>query len=181
MKKLIITVLCVTVVVGFFIYNDSKVLKSTDDLIAKARDVIPLSEADTVDITYAGTFGVDDKVIMWFISGNEYQKHYYLPMECVSVGNNISQYQYIRTYKPMERVSDIAQINWNGMYVFLINNENCRAIQFNESNGDVVTEKVENIVTKDGTEYIYPSIITYESQTGTFEYLFLDKNGNEIS
>ena len=181
LKKLVIIALCiVAIIVGLFIYNDSKILKGTDDLIAKAREVIPVAESDTIDIAYAVTLGIDEEVIIWFISGNEYQNHYYLPTECVSVGGNISHYKYIRTYKPLERVNDIAQIFWNRTYVFLINNEECQTIQFNESNGSVVTKDVEHVTTKDGVEYIYPSIISYQSETGTFEYIFLDSDGNEI-
>ena len=58
-----------------------KTLKGTDGLIEKAREEIPISDSDTIDLQYAGMCGNDNRAIAWFISGNEYQKHYYLPME----------------------------------------------------------------------------------------------------
>ena len=58
-----------------------KTLKGTDGLIEKAREEIPISDSDTIDLQYAGMCGNDNRAIAWFISGNEYQKNYYLPME----------------------------------------------------------------------------------------------------
>lgn len=67
-------------------------LHGTDDLIEQAREVIPISDAESIDIQYAGMCGKDDDALIWFVSGNEYQAHYYLPMECAVVGQN--EYTY---------------------------------------------------------------------------------------
>ena len=87
-----------------------KTLKGTDGLIEKAREEIPISDSDTIDLQYAGMCGNDNRAIAWFISGNEYQKHYYLPME-VEVKEDAAEYTFIRTYKPIDdRIGDIAYI-----------------------------------------------------------------------
>lgn len=99
-----------------------KTLKGTDELIEKAREEIPISDSDTIDIQYAGMCGNDNRAIAWFISGNEYQKHYYLPME-VEVKENATEYTFIRTHKPIDdRIGDIAYIQWGDGYAFIVNN-----------------------------------------------------------
>ena len=46
---------------------------------------------------YVGMCTVDDTALVWFISGNQYQTHYYLPMEVEIKGE--AEYAYVRTYK----------------------------------------------------------------------------------
>mgnify|MGYP007062530110 CR=1 FL=1 len=79
MKKDIAVFLIITMVLSLSACG--KTLKGTDGLIEKAREEIPISDSDTIDLQYAGMCGNDNRAIDWFISGNEYQKHYYLPME----------------------------------------------------------------------------------------------------
>lgn len=172
MKRIIASIAVVMAfVVGILIYNNSNVLRGTDELIEKAREIIPVSEADTIDIAYAGTVGNGDKAIIWFISGNEYQSHYYLPMECKIVGNKASEYKFERIYKPRNVVDDIAYILWNHSYVFLINNENCKAVEFIDGEG-IVKERIE--------KGAYPYIITYAPKSSHFEFNFIDENGNKF-
>ena len=100
----------------------AKTYHGTDELIEKARKEIPIAEADNTEIQYAGMCGKDNKAIAWFISGNEYQAHYYLPME-IEIKGNGANYTFVRTYKPMDdRARDVAILNWNSGYAFLINN-----------------------------------------------------------
>ena len=72
---------------------------------------------------YGGMCTVDDTALVWFISGNQYQTHYYLPMEVEIKGE--AEYAYVRTYKPMSPFMDIAVLNWNRGYAFIVNNPNC--------------------------------------------------------
>jgi hypothetical protein len=89
-----------------FIVGCSKTYHGTDELIEKARKEIPISDADTIEIQYAGMSGSDDKALVWFVSGNEYQAHYYFPMEVNIKGE--AEYTFEKVYKPMEQVKDIA-------------------------------------------------------------------------
>lgn len=66
----------------------------------KARQEIPISDADTIEMQYAGMCGEDNKAIAWYISGDEYQAHYYLPME-IEIKDNGANYTFVQTYKPM--------------------------------------------------------------------------------
>lgn len=59
----------------------TKIYNGTDELTEKARKEMPVSDFKTTDIQYAGMSVADNKALAWFISGNEYQAHYYLPME----------------------------------------------------------------------------------------------------
>ena len=72
----------------------AKTYKGTDELMEKAREEIPVSDSDTIDMQYAGMCKADDKAIVWFISGNEYQAHYYLPME-VKIKGDGTDYGYM--------------------------------------------------------------------------------------
>lgn len=145
----------------------SRSLQGTDELIEKAREEIPIAEADTMEIQYAGLCGKEDLALIWFISGNEYQAHYYLPMECEVVGPD--EYKYVRTYKPMDRGADIAVLQWENGYCFLINNPECKTIRVTTQE---VTEDI--VIEKDAYPYLYYHDFVPE------EYLFLDEEGNEI-
>lgn len=117
-----ITCILLTCILCFSISGCTKTYKGTDELIEKAREEIPVSDADTIDMQYGGMCTVDDTALVWFISGNQYQTHYYLPMEVEIKGE--AEYAYVRTYKPMSPFMDIAVLNWNRGYAFIVNNPN---------------------------------------------------------
>ena len=103
----------------------------------------------------------------WFISGNEYQAHYYLPMEVEVKGDD--KYSFVRTYKPMNGETDnIAILNWNGGYSFVVNNSDCASVKITGENG-IYEEKVKEVP----YVFYYPSIPS--------QYVFLDSDGNELS
>lgn len=140
-------------------------MKTADDLIKKARKEMPISDAESIDIEYAGECKNDSYSLLWFISGNEYQAHYYLAMECLEVNGS---YEFMQTFKPLNREKDIAVLLWQRSYAFLINNTECKTLKITDLNG------VNNIEINE-----YP-FIWYNEEIPT-EYLFLDENGNEIS
>ncbi len=166
MKKIISIVAVYLLCLGFAAC--AKTYHGTDELIEKARQEITVSDSDTVDIKYAGMTKVDNKAIAWFISGNEYQAHYYLPMEIEVNGDD---YKFVRTYKPMtDACSDVAVVNWNRGYAFLINNPNVATVKITLENGEVTEESIQrgDIPCEFYTSYI-PA-----------EYTFLDAQGNEV-
>lgn len=166
MKKL--QYLLISLCMVLLLCGCEKTLQGTDDLIAKAREVIPVAEADTIDIAYAGLCAKDDKARIWFVSGNAYQAHYYLPMECNIVGRNA--YTFSHVYNPMDRGTDIAVVLWQGGYCFLVNNPQCTAIRITDGAGtrDIPVEKA-----------AYPFIYYMEQIPSS--YYFLDVDGNEVS
>ena len=117
LTALFLVAVCVLALVGC-----SSTISGTEELIAKAREELPVSDADTIELQYAGLCGKDDAALVWFVSGNEYQAHYYLPIEFNVVGEN--EYTFVRSYKPIERGMDIAALEWKDGYSFLINNPN---------------------------------------------------------
>ena len=168
MKKIINIVLISLICLS--LSGCARTYHGTDELMAKARKEIPISDADTVDMQYAGMCRKDDKAIAWFISGNEYQAHYYLPME-IEIKENGADYSFVRVYKPMDdRAEDVAILNWNRGYAFLINNPQVAKVQITLDNGEMIEETI-----KEGTipHTFYVSAILSE-------YVFLDSEGNEI-
>ena len=169
MKRIIVMILCLMMALS--LSSCGKTLKGTEGLIEKARKEIPISDADSIDMQYAGMCGTDDKAIAWFISGNEYQAHYYLPME-IEVKEKAAEYTFVRTYKPIDdRVEDIAYILWNDGYAFVINNPSCKSVRFTAYN-----EVYEEVIPKD----TYPYVFFYHSNRTNMEYVFLDADGNEL-
>lgn len=159
---LLLASICVLALAGC-----QKTFKGTDDLIEKAREEIPVADAENIDIAYAGLCGKDDLALIWFISGNEYQAHYYLPMGCKVVGKD--EYTFERVCKPLDRGMDIVVLEWQGGYSFLVNNPNCKTIRITDNSG---TQDIE--IEKD----VYPFV--YYNDLLPSEYLFLDVEGNEI-
>ena len=166
MKKticfVVITLLC------FSLAGCAKTYHGTDELMEKARQEIPISDADTIEMQFAGMCGEDNKAIAWYISGDEYQAHYYLPMEIEVTGNG-ANYTFVHTYKPMtDRCADVAAVNWHQGYAFLINNPKVTTVQITLQSGEVIEE-----VVRENPYAFYVSSVPSE-------YAFLDAEGNEI-
>lgn len=117
---------------------------------------------------YGGMCTVDDAALVWFISGNQYQTHYYLPMEVEIKGE--AEYAYVRTYKPMSPFMDIAVLNWNRGYAFIVNNPNCVSVKITDEAGTH-----EEMIEKDAYPYVF-----YCSSVPS-EYVFIDAEGNELN
>lgn len=141
-----------------------EVLSSEAELLEKAREEMPIADAETAEIKYIGECTKGDKALLWFMSGNEFQAHHYLPMGCtVSDGG----YVFKKAYKPLDRGEDISVIEWNGGYAFCVNNARCKAIKIADNSGEKVIEVAE-----------YPFI--YYNRLLPGEYFFLDENGDEL-
>lgn len=166
MKRIIYIIL--TCILCFSLAGCTKTYKGTDGLIEKAREEIPISDADTMDIQYGGMSVIDDKALVWFISGNQYQAHSYLPMEVKIKGE--AEYAYVRTYKPMSRLIDTAVLNWNHGYAFIVNNPKCVSVKITDETGTH-----EEMIGKDDYPYVF-----YCSSVPS-EYIFIDAEGNEIN
>ena len=141
-KKYRKPVLILTVLFCVSLTGCTKIYNGTDELTEKARKEMPVSDFETTDIQYAGMSVADNKALAWFISGNEYQAHYYLPMEVEVKGDD--KYSFVRTYKPMNGETDnIAILNWNGGYSFVVNNSDCASVKITGENG-IYEEKVKD-------------------------------------
>jgi len=146
-------------------------LTSEEELIAKAREEITVAEADTIEVQLAAKRERDDRALMWFITGNEYQAHRYFPMVFEIVGED--EYVFEGRHNALERGQDIVVYNWGDGYSFLVNNPKCKTIQITGNIGGLgaVTE----IIIEDEE---YPFHYYYELLPQ--EYIFLDAEGNEI-
>ncbi|MBO1679826.1 hypothetical protein [Bittarella massiliensis (ex Durand et al. 2017)] len=145
-----------------------KTLKGTDALVEKARAEIPIADAENTEIRYAGQCVQGDDALLWFISGNAYQAHSYLPMECTVVGEE--EYAFVRTYRPVERGGrDIVALQWKRGLALLVNDPRCTAIRL--SDGERARDF--SIGERD-----YPYILY--SETLPSQYQFFDAAGNEL-
>ncbi len=166
MKKLI--TVFIALAFGLALVGCSATISGTEELISKAREELPVSDSDTIELQYAGLCGKDGKALIWFVSGNEHQAHYYLPIEFNVVGEN--EYTFSQSFKAVERAMDIAVLEWNGGYSFIINNPNCVTVKITDNSGTH-----ETTIEKDSYPYVfYNNLIPSE-------YVFLDKDGNEIN
>lgn len=145
-----------------------KKIEGTDGLIEKAREVIPVADSDIIEMQYVGMHTKGNVMLAWFISGNEYQAHYYLPMECEVVGED--EYVFNRIYDPLSRGGeDDYVLQWEGGYSFIVNNTKCRTLKITDSNS---TKEI-NI-----DENAYPFI--YYNELLPTAYAFLDAQGNKL-
>lgn len=145
-----------------------KKIEGTDGLIEKAREVIPVADSDIIEMQYVGMHTKGNVMLAWFISGNEYQAHYYLPMECEVIGED--EYVFNRIYDPLSRGGeDDYVLQWEGGYSFIVNNPKCRTLKITDSNS---TKEI-NI-----DENAYPFI--YYNELLPTAYAFLDAQGNKL-
>lgn len=165
--------LCTCILLSMFMICSGcrATLTTEEELIEKAREEITVAEADTIDVQLAAICTKNDKALMWFITGNEYQMHRYFPMVFDVVGEN--EYVFVQRHNSLERGQDIYVYNWGDGYSFLVNNPECKSIKITGNVGGLgaVTE----VKIEDGD---YPFHYYYELLPQ--EYIFLDGEGNEL-
>lgn len=137
-----------------------------EGLLTKAREEIPVANADTIDLVIAGKSKVNDEQLFWFVSGNEWQAHEYTPIQFTVAGKE--EYKFVKTYVPIERGTDIVCLLWNDGYSFLVNNPDCANIQIEKQKGVFENVSVESI----------PFVYYYDEIP--LSYRFLDVNGNDL-
>lgn len=166
-----VLILMLSCMMAFSLAGCSKKLKSTEDLIAKARKEITVANADTIEVELAAKCTKNEEALMWFITGNEYQMHRYFPMVFEIVGED--EYVFEGRHNALERGQDIYVYNWGDGYSFLVNNPNCKKIQITGNVGGLgaVTE----VEIGEGE---YPFHYYYELLPQ--DYIFLDAEGNEL-
>ena len=166
MKKIIVILLVMFLI--FFLIRCSNTFEGYDGLVEKARAEIQLAGIENMDIQIAGSTDVNGRSLVWFVTGNEYQKHSYFPIEFEVIKKNDDKFRFVKRYKAYNVAQDIAALPWNG-YCFVINNDKCVKILLTDSDGNTqeieVSDKLPTVCSTD----IIPQSCT-----------FLDKDGNEI-
>lgn len=168
-KSLIMLVLLSTVLLSGCMSR----IYDTEDFIQKAREIIPITDADSAAMTAVESDALisGSRRLVWIISGNEYQRHYYMPVEFQEIGKDYQKrpyYKFVHDYNPVERCIDIAAVQWNGGISFLVNNKLCRAVRITDKSGS--------------REYPVtgiPCVICYDDSP-SFEYNYIDIDGNEM-
>lgn len=123
-----------------------------------------ITEAE--NITYAGSNVKDGYALLWYVSGDDIYNLEYIPAECYVTSEN--KYIFNRIYNPMDRGYNIAVLQWQGGYSFLVNNPECTQIKIR--NGTEIKEI-------DVTQYPF----VYYNNILPNEYDFLDNEGNILT
>ena len=164
MKRIIAILLILFMVLSFT--GCEKAMYDEEAFIERAREEFHIADAETIEIKYIGEIIKGDKALMWFMSGNEYQAHRYVPIRCEITENGGRRFEH--AYKPVERGMDIAVlVDWYGGYVFCVNNPKCKTIKIDDYSG---VQEIE------ATGYPF----LYYNRLLPREYFFLDENGDEI-
>ena len=142
------------------------VIEGEEGLIEKAREEIPVADAENIELVIAGKSVDGDGELYWFKSGNEYQYHRYTPIEFTSLGDD--KYRFVKTYHPINRGMQICALQWNGGYSFLIDNEKCAYLELTYPEVNPVVE----LIPVDSVPFVYYSSVM------PAEYNFLDAEGN---
>lgn len=161
MKKLLSIFLLLCIVVssvscGSFAYDEEGMLK----IIRKKQRI-----QDDMAIKIADTIELDDALLVFIITGNEYQNHEYYVSEFKQKEN---KNEYVHTHEMYKRGMDIYALIWQTDYVFIINNEKCKKLQIS-----FLTH--ERVIEVDQIPFVYYLDLDGEQ---TFEYNFLDSGGN---
>lgn len=135
------------------------------DYIEKARQEFSIFDAENIEMKFIGEITEGGNALLWFVSGNEYQAHNYLPMSCSITEDGGRVFE--RTYKTLDRGTDIVVVDWCNGYAFCVNNPKCKTIKIDDYSGVQEIEVTE-----------YPFI--YYNSLLPREYFFLDDNGEEI-
>ena len=171
MKKMWKCVGVLSCIMMFSFIGCREKLMSTDDLIAKVKKEITVANADTIEVQLAAKHIEDDKALMWFITGNEYQMHRYFPIVFDVVGEE--EYVFVQRHNALERGQDIFIYNWGDGYSFLVNNPKCKTIQITGNIGGLGAVTEINIEDEEYPFHYYYELLPQE-------YIFLDAEGNEI-
>ena len=164
MKRIIPVMLMLIVILSFT--GCQKTMYNEEDFIQRARKEFNIADAETIEIKYIGEIIKKDNALLWFMSGNDYQAHTYLPIRCSITEDGGRVFEH--AYKPLERGMDIVVlVDWYGGYAFCVNNPKCKTLRIDNYSGAQEIEVTE-----------YPFI--YFNPLLPREYSFLDENGNEI-
>jgi len=131
------------------------------EIITKELDLdVSVQIIDKIDL--------DEVVLFFYMTGNEYQAHTYGYAEFEKQKYN---YKFLRTYSMIERGIDLRSALYNDAYLFVINNGNCKGLRINFENGK------EELIPVDKIPFVH---YMEDALISNFEYHFLDNNGKGI-
>lgn len=162
-------ILVISIMLMLLLCSCTKTYNGHDGLVEKAREEISLADIENVEIMIAGSIDIDNRSLVWFVTGNEYQAHSYFPMEFEVSEKDPSQFKFVKAYKAYERGLDVWVYPWEG-YTFLINNPKCEKLLLDFGDGTS-----EEIVIDSS---MLPQI--YYTEKEPKEYTFVDADGKEI-
>jgi len=142
-----------------------RAVETEEDILAIITRELDLN----ITVQKIGIIDLDDVVLVSYMTGNEYQEHTYGYAEFEKQNN---KYKFIHIYPMMERGMDLQSAIYNGSYLFVVNNDNCKSLRISRVNGKA------NSIIVDKIPFIY---YLENALNSNFEYQFLDKDGTEIS
>ena len=166
MKKLS---LCLVLLGVLLFAGCTQKLSGEAAVIDAAREDIPISDIENMDVEIVGRMEQDGKALFWLKTGNEYQAHSYFPVEVEILEEDV--YKFSKVHRSaMERGEGAYAFLWHsGEYVFLVDNEDCAYILLRDDKGN--EEKIEV------TEIPF----LYHHNGTPAEYGFYDRNDEEVS
>jgi len=160
-KKLFYTILVIVLSMSIVSCNEETV--STDKEIF---DVIT-KELDTdIDVEIIGTIRLEGKLLVFYITGNEYQAHEYGYAEFDEKNDG---YKFLRTYDMYERGMDLRSAPYKNAYLFVVNNEQCNNIQILQNGSKFMVEVVD-----------IPFVYLWDN-ANNIEYNFLNPSGEHLN
>lgn len=168
---LLLIAIIVSLTIGLLaIFNNLKIATNYQELIEIISKELQLEQNDETEIIYAGKYIEQDAVLVWFIIQNK-TSAYYRAMECQLLSN--ARYLVKKIYYPMIYSDDIVHILWKSNDIFLINDPNCKTIEYQNQLGEVLSQV--NIPPDK-----YPYIFCLTSPAKDSKCSFLDSLGNQI-
>ncbi len=172
-KRMFLLGLCILLLCGC-----SATAATTEEMVELARDKIPVSDAENIQMQAAGRVDTENNSALLIVrTGNEWQAHAYYPVTFEKRGG-----AYVLTHvaKAMPQAGGDGCYGcfWGDGYVLLTDNEACREIRIAYESGEEQTLRVTSLpfVHYDARAHTY---LDGDGQAET-RYAFLDAQGREL-
>jgi len=169
MKRFICFLLVVTIFLPIIGCSQKRTASNDEEML----EIIVNNLNTDVIVQIIDTIELDTAILVCYMTGNEYQAHDYGYAEFVNQGNN---YRFQRTYSTMDRGMDLRSALYNNSYLFISNNEKSTGLRICIEDGEEILIQIDAIP----FVYFCENALKSSNAHSSFEYNFLDKNGDEL-
>ena len=172
-KRLFLLSLCLLLLCGC-----SATAATTEEMVELARDKIPVSDAENIQMQAAGRIDTENNTLLILRTGNEWQAHAYYPVTFEKRGG-----AYVLTHvakaMPQAGADGCYGCLWGDGYVLLTDSAACRAIRITYASGEEHTLRVTSLPFSHYDTRAFTDM-DGDGQAET-RYAFLDADGHQLN
>ena len=165
-KNRIILVICIVICLAVA-FQFATLSKGQDGIVNKVKKIVTKRYSNIESIWIADSINNDSSCLFWIIVQYDGHQFAFVPVEFEHITGYL--YRYVQIHMPIQRSTDIACVNWNDAYHFIINDKQCCFLKLKYTNGEDELVRV--------TEYPF----CFHSKPFPSEYYYLDGNYEELN